>query len=150
MSRDRLLGVSRCAAGLPSRAPHPRPKSDDAREARNEAATHAPIKHPPAQRVCLNLQSLGLTTEFSGPQARSIPAWANGPGNQHDDRPVSRGLKARLMLLAPRAWLGPSALGHGRFEVARHLGLIAPGWYESRRWRSINCLFRRAKCLSLY
>ena len=76
---------------------------DDVREAGNEAATHTPIKYSPAQRVRLNLQSCGLTTEFSGPQARSIPAWANGPGNQHDDRPVSGGLKARLMLLAPRA-----------------------------------------------
>lgn len=95
---------------------------DDVREAGNEAAAHTPIKHTPAQRVRLNLQSLGLNTKFSGPQARSIPAWANGPGNQHNDRPVSGGLKARPMLPAPRAWLGLSALGHGRFEVARCLG----------------------------
>lgn len=55
MSRDRLPGVSRCAAGLQSRAPHPRPRIDDVREAGNEAAAHTHIKHSPAQRVRLNL-----------------------------------------------------------------------------------------------
>lgn len=43
-----------------------------------------------------------------------------------NDRPIRGGLKARPRLLASRAWLGPSALGQGGFEVAREPGADRP------------------------
>ena len=68
----------------------------------------------------------------SGPKARPIPAWANGPGTRHQER--MKGWKPdpcrRRMHLVPR-WVAPTGLmGFGSSHLGRRsLHSLAPGWY---------------------
>jgi hypothetical protein len=65
---------------------------------------------------------------IAGPKARSIPAWANGPGNARPPRkPRAEGPAYPRCGIRDTGWYGPSALAH--LWARRSHGAIAPCWY---------------------